>query len=192
MSPDDFNSKEFAVSLRNGSETAFTLLHKRYFLPLTSYAYRILNSENDAKEVVHTTFCKFWDNREKIEIEDSLKAYLYRSVYNNSITLLRSKKQYSKYVELGLADMYFSRIVQNPHAELKLIDSENRRIILKEINNLPAKSREVFIKCKIDGKTYNQVAQDMNISIKTVEAQMSSALKKLRKSLDWLLILIIS
>lgn len=192
MSPDDFNSKEFAISLRNGSETAFTLLHKRYFMPLTSYAYRILNNENEAKEVVHTTFCKFWDNREKIEIEDSLKAYLYRSVYNNSVSILRKKRQYSKYVELDLADMYFSRIVQNPHAELKLIDSENRRIILREINNLPTKSREVFIKCKIDGMTYPEVAKELNISVKTVEAQMSSALKKLRKNLDWLLILIIT
>ena len=192
MSPDDFNSKEFAISLRNGSETAFTLLHKRYFMPLTSYAYRILNNENEAKEVVHTTFCKFWDNREKIEIEDSLKAYLYRSVYNNSVSILRKKRQYSKYVELDLADMYFSRIVQNPHAELKLIDSENRRIFLREINNLPTKSREVFIKCKIDGMTYPEVAKELNISVKTVEAQMSSALKKLRKNLDWLLILIIT
>jgi RNA polymerase sigma-70 factor (ECF subfamily) len=191
MPADDFNSKEFAVSLRNGNESAFTLLHKQFYIPLCSYAFRILNDDTEAKEVVHSTFCKIWDNRQKIIIEDSLKAYLYKSVYNNCISLLRKKKQYEKYVELGLADLYFSRIVQNPHAELKLIDSENRRIILDAINDLPDRCREIFIKCKIDGLTYPVVAEELNISVKTVEAQMTAALKKLRKNLDWLLILIL-
>lgn len=192
MSKCDNNVNDLAISLRNGDVNAFTLLHKEFFLPLASYANRILNSESEAKEVVHTTFCKIWDNRHKIEIEDSVKAYLYKSVYNNCITQLRRKKQYQNYVELGLADLYFGRIVQNPHAELKLIDSENRSIIIREISNLPEKTRNVFVKCKIDGLSYPEVAKELNISVKTVEAQMSAALKKLRKNLDWLLILIIS
>ena len=187
----DTNSKDFLDSLRKGSEEAFTLLHNRFNLSLCSYAYRILNNDNDAKEVVHNTFCKIWDNRKTIEINESLKSYLYKSVYNNCISHLRKRKQFAKFAEQGLADLYFERIIQNPHAELRIIDSETRKIILAAIDELPKRCREIFIKCKIDGLTYPEVAEDLEISVKTVEAQMSIALRRLRKHLDWLLIMII-
>lgn len=187
----DINSKDFVASLKGGSEEVFTLLYNHYNLSLCSYAYRILNDNNDAKETVHITFCKIWDNRKSLEINESLNAYLYKSVYNNCISLLRKQKQYAKYVELGLGDLHFNRIVQNPHAELKLIDSENRKIILSAINELPQRCREIFIKCKVRGLTYPEVADDLSISVKTVESQMSIALMRLRKKLDWLLILIL-
>jgi RNA polymerase sigma-70 factor (ECF subfamily) len=186
----DTNSKEFVNSLKSGSEAAFTLLFNQFNLSLCSYAYRILNNNNDAKEIVHNTFCNIWDNRKSIEINESLKSYLYKSVYNNCISLLRKRKQYAKYVELGLGDLYFNRIVQNPHAELRIIDSETRKIILSAIEDLPKRCRDIFVKCKIDGLSYPKVAEELNISVKTVEAQMSIALKRLRKNLDWLLILI--
>ncbi len=187
----DINSKDFVAYLKGGSEEAFTTLYNHYNLHLCSYAYRILNDNGEARETVHLTFCKFWDNRKGIDINESLNSYLYKSVYNNCISLLRKKKQYAKYVELGLGDLHFNRIVQNPHAELKMIDSENRKIILSAINELPEKCREIFIKCKINGLTYPKVAEDLNISVKTVETQMSIALRRLRKKLDWLLILLI-
>jgi RNA polymerase sigma-70 factor (ECF subfamily) len=166
-------------------------LFNQYNTALCSYAYRILNDSNEAEEIVHVTFCKIWDNRKSIEISESLNAYLYKSVYNNSLTQLRKRRQYAKYVDNGLVDLYFNRIVQNPHAEMKLIDSESRKIILAAINELPERCRDVFIKCKIDGLTYPKAAEKLGISVKTVEAQMSIALKRLRKNLDWLLILIL-
>lgn len=188
MIPDD--SVDFVNALKNGSEDAFTNLFNLYNVGLCSYAYRILNDDDEAREVVHSTFCKIWDNRKQLDINESLKSYLYKSVYNNSISLLRKKNQYKKYVDQGLGDLYFNRIVQNPHAELKLIDSETRKIISSAIDELPERCRAIFIKCKIHGLSYKDVAEEMDISIKTVEAQMSIALKRLRKRLDWLLVLL--
>ena len=141
----DIKSKDFVASLKDGNEEAFTLLFNHYNLPLCSYAYRILNDNNEAQEIVHISFCKFWDNRKTIDINESLNAYLYKSVYNNCISLLRKQKQYAKYVDLGLGDLHYNRIVQNPHEELRLIDSENRKIILSAINELPDRCREIFI-----------------------------------------------
>lgn len=187
----DTGSKEFLEALKKGNEQAFTLLFNQFNLSLCSYAYRIVNNDSDAKEVVHNTFCRIWDNRKSIEINESLKAYLYRSVYNNCITLLRQRKQYAKFADQGLADLYFERIIQNPHAELRIIDSQTKKIILAAIDDLPKRCREIFIKCKIDGLSYPETAEDLNISVKTVEAQMSIALKRLRKSLDWLLLMLI-
>ncbi|MDD3034765.1 MAG: RNA polymerase sigma-70 factor [Bacteroidales bacterium] len=187
----DIGDIKFVASLNEGSPSSFTELFNHYNLRLSSYAYRILNNDNDAKEIVHITFCKLWDKRDNLEIKESLEAYLYRSVYNNCISLLRKKKQYSMFVDQEAADVYFNRIIQNPHAELKLIDSEYRKYIVSAINELPEKCREIFYKCKIEGKTYPEVAQTLDISVKTVEAQMTTALKRLRKKLDWLLILLI-
>ncbi len=187
----DTRNKEFITALKSGSEAAYTQLFNQFNLSLCSYAYRILNDNNEAKEIVHITFCKVWDNRKTIEINESLSAYLYKSVYNNCISLLRKKRQHAKYVDNGLVDLYFNRIVQNPHAELKLIDSESRKIILSAIDELPARCREIFIQCKINGHTYPKVAEELNISVKTVETQMSIALLRLRRKLDWLLILIL-
>lgn len=183
-------SKDFLASLVAGEESAFAALFNEFNIPLTSYAFRILNDKNEAREVVHITFCKLWDNHKKLEISDSIKAYLYKSVYNNSISILRKKRQYSKFTELGLGDLYFNRIVQNPHDEMRLFDSETRKIIISAINELPEKCREVFIKCKMEGEPYSKVAEDLKISVKTVENQMSIALKKLRTKLDWLMILL--
>ncbi len=187
----DINDNQFVASLVGGDELAFTTLFNRFNLKLCSYAFRILNNNEEAREVVHATFCRIWDRKSSIVIKESLESYLYKSVYNNCISHLRKKKQYGIYVELGLVDVYFNRIIQNPHAELKLIDSEYRKYILSAINELPERCREIFIKCKIEGKTYPEVAGLLNISVKTVEAQMTNALKKLRNSLDWLLILLI-
>lgn len=187
----DTSSKEFLNLLKSGSEAAFNQLFNQYNLSLCSYAFRILNNNNDAREIVLTTFCNIWEKRKSIEINESLKSYLYKSVYNNCITVLRQRKQYYKYIELGLGDLYFDRIIQNPHAELRIIDSETRKIILSAINELPKRCREIFIKCKIEGLSYFDVASNLNISVKTVETQMSIALRRLRTSLDWLLILMI-
>lgn len=68
--------KEFLSSIVDGKEEAFEVLFNEYNTPLTSYAFRILNDMNDAREVVHITFCKLWDNHRKLVINDSLKAYL--------------------------------------------------------------------------------------------------------------------
>lgn len=182
---------DFTASLIKGSEESFTMLFNHYNLKLCSYAFRILNNNEEAREVVHATFCKIWDRRQSITIKESLESYLYKSVYNNCISHIRKKKHYNIYVELMLEDVYFNRIIQNPHAELKLIDSEYRKYISSAISELPKRCREIFIQCKVQGKTYPEVAESLNISVKTVEVQMTTALKKLRNKLDWLLIMII-
>jgi len=73
----DTSSKEFITALKSGSEAAYTQLFNQFNLSLCSYAYRILNDNNEAKEIVHITFCKIWDSRKTIEINESLSAYLY-------------------------------------------------------------------------------------------------------------------
>ncbi len=144
------DSTDFIASLRSGSEEAFTILHNHYNLSLCSYAYRILGDNNEAKEVVHITFCKIWDNRKRIEITESLKSYLYKSVYIIASVCL-GKISNTINISNWVWRLYFTRIVQNPFVELKLLDSESRKIILSAINELPDRRRDIFIRCNLRG-----------------------------------------
>lgn len=188
---DCLNSEELLNAIKAGREDAFSFLFVKYYSNLFSYAYRILNDTEDAKECVQLTFCHFWDVRKGLEINDSLKSYLYRAVYNNCVSILRHKKFLAKYEVKGLLDFYFTSIVQDPQAEMRFIDSGTKQIILNSIESLPKKCREIFIKCKIKGQSYADVACDLDISVKTVESQMTIAFKKLREKLKFSLYLFI-
>ncbi|PKP00292.1 MAG: RNA polymerase sigma-70 factor [Bacteroidetes bacterium HGW-Bacteroidetes-8] len=182
------NSDALKEALKNGAHDAFVYIFNNHYDNLYSYALRILNDENDAGECVQSTFCHIWDIRERLEIRDSLRSYLYRSVYNNSISIIRKNKVLDKYEERGLADLYFSRVIQSPDAELRLTDSETRKEIIESINSLPVRCREIFIKCKVGGQSYIEVASSLEISVNTVENQMAIALKKLRERLKYLIL----
>lgn len=176
-------------AIRKGIPEAFVQIFNSYYRQLYSYALRILNDENEAQECVQFTFYHLWDIREKLVIKESIRSYLYRSVYNNSISAIRKRRVIDNYEERGLTDLYFSRVIQTPEAEIKLTDSETRREIIDSINSLPERCREIFIKCKIGGQSYSEVATLLNISVNTVENQMAIALKKLRERLKYLLFL---
>jgi len=169
------DSDALKEALKCGVDDAFVYIFNNHYDNLYSYALRILNNENDAQECVQSTFCHIWDIRERLEIRESLRSYLYRSVYNNSISIIRKKKILDSYEEKGLTDLYFSRVIQSPDAEIRLTDSETRKEIIESINSLPERCREIFIKCKIGEQSYSQVATSLEISVNTVENQMSIA-----------------
>ncbi len=108
----NINKEDFVSALKRGDEEAFTVLFKELNLPLSSYAYRILNDMDQSREVVQSTFFKIWDNRAVIDVNESLKSYMYKAVYNNCISVLRKSKRYEQFAELGLGDLYFNRILQ--------------------------------------------------------------------------------
>jgi len=182
------NNEDLLNALKAGGEEAFSFIFVKHYGNLFSYAYRILNDNSDAQECVQKTFYHMWDIRHKLEIRDSIKSYLYRSVYNNCINIIRQKKLLVKYEEKGQIDLYFSRIIQSPQTEMRLIDSETRRAILQNVGSLPEKCKEIFIRCKINGQSYAEVAGIMDISIKTVENQMTIALKRLKEKLKYFIL----
>ncbi|MHC1781091.1 MAG: RNA polymerase sigma factor [Bacteroidales bacterium] len=186
---DRLQREELIDSLKKGDEAAYAFLFAKYYPPLFSYACRIVNDHTEAEDCVQITFCNIWDARVRIDIRDSVKSYLYRSVYNTCISFLRKQKVLARYEESGELDLYFSRIIQSPNAEMRLIDSEVRTAIMNTLNLLPARCREIFIKCKIEGMSCSDVAKEMSISVSTVENQMYIAYKKLREKLNWLLLI---
>lgn len=163
----------------------FDILFKRYYRPLCLYAAHYLKGDIAASEdIVQDCFVKLWqqDHADKCSITDK-RAFLYTLVRNACIDTLR--RQHPEMTNIDPSDL--EEIISDEEA----IDrSEQEAKVWETIDALPDRCREVFLMAKRDGMTYNEIAEALNISVKTVEHQISKAMKKLRnnKNLQFVLI----
>lgn len=164
-------------------QQAFEELFRKFFPPLMAFSRRILSDEDDAREVVHQVFINLWEKRFDIDLSKSLKSYIFTSVNNRSLNVIRDRKKFSSEEipeEVGEWDV---------SAEIEAMELEDR--IRKVIDDLPERCREIFQLNRFDGLTYSEIAKQLNISVKTVENQMSKALRILREQLaEYLTILL--
>jgi len=154
---------------------AFEELFKSYFVPLISFSKRILLSEDDAREVVHQVFINLWEKWNETDHTTSLKSYLFTSVRNRSLNVIRDRKKFtSEEVPEQTGEWDVSALLEAMELEEKIRGA---------IAVLPGKCREIFELNRFDGLRYNEIANRLGISVKTVENQMSKALKILRDQL---------
>ena len=154
---------------------SFEKLFRSFFPPLMVFAKKILVDEDDAREVVHQVFISVWERRKEIDLSVSLKSYLFTSVHNRSLNVLRDRKKFSSAEVPDLAgDFDVSTVIESMELEEK---------IMEVVRSLPEKCREIFELSRFDGLKYSEIAEQLQISQKTVENQMSKALKILREKL---------
>ncbi|WP_306349761.1 RNA polymerase sigma-70 factor [Flavobacterium sp. '19STA2R22 D10 B1'] len=165
--------------IRNGNEAAFEKVFKMYFKNLHAFAYTFMKNDDIAEEIVQNVFFRIWEKRDQLQIDDSLKAYLYRAVHNESLNHLKHLKVKSSF-QLQYSDHMES---SNSDASNEMIASELENNIQKAINELPQQCRTIFQMSRYEQLKYQQIADHLNISIKTVENQMGKALKVLRSKL---------
>ena len=183
----DDNGKHLTAGLRRGKEEAFAYVFRMYYSPLLNYAGRILKDVEAANDVVQECFCRLYDRSRELRKELQVRPYLYKSVYNACMDAIKHQKVESNYINQELLDFYFSKVVETPEAEQALLDEDLKGAIQDAINKLPERCREIFVLSKVDGLSNKQIAEQLNISMKTVEAQMTTAFVRLRKELGWLL-----
>lgn len=156
-------------------QQAFEKLFRAYFTPLMAFSRKILGDEDDAREVVHQVFIKLWERRHEIDLSTSLKSYLFTAVNNRSLNVIRDRKKYS-------SEELPERMEQwDVSAELESAELEEK--IRAAIGTLPDRCREVFELSRFNGMSYGEIAKQLDISVKTVENQMTKALKILRELL---------
>ncbi len=163
----------------------FEDLFRSHFDDLCRFARQFVYDHDAAQEVVQKIFISFWENRANIDPAQSMRAYLFRSVRNRSLNYLRDHKKFrSELLDIECAD--FITPMEEPDFEL----DELRQKIQRALDSLPSKCREVFEKSRNQEMKYREIAEEMNISVKTVEVHMSKALKILREKLGvfWLFI----
>ncbi|MFO7671354.1 MAG: RNA polymerase sigma-70 factor [Bacteroidales bacterium] len=157
-------------------QDSFEKLFRSFFPPLMVFAKKILVDEDDAREVVQRVFISVWEKRQEIDLSTSLKTYLFTSVHNRSLNVIRDRKKFSS------ADVPDLAVEWDVSSVIESMELEER--IMEVIRSLPEKCREVFEMNRFDGLKYSEIAVRLNISVKTVENQMSKALKILREKLS--------
>ena len=149
----------------------------------------MVGEKEAAEDIVSDFFLKLWENREIMYITTSLQSYLYKGVFNNSLKYLEHLKVLRKYREhsqymLDNSDLFQSQTDDNPLSIL--ISQETVAEIEKVIDALPAQCKEVFSLTRLDGLSYQEIADKLDISINTVRTHITRAMTKLRESLGGL------
>jgi RNA polymerase sigma-70 factor, ECF subfamily len=173
------------TALRQGDESVFDAVFRRYYEPLCRYACRMLGGDMaEAEDLVQQSFVKLWDRRSELQLQLSVKAYLYRAVHNASLNRLRHEKIKVKYQTIKSRQLDQQHETQDTHSRELL---ERLRDALQ---TLPPQCRQIFELSRFDELKYREIAEQLDISIKTVETQMGKALRLMRTQLaDYLVLL---
>ena len=165
--------------IKKGNIKIFEKIFRKLYAPLCGYAQKILYDKDLSEEVVQDVFYNLWKNKTKLEINVSLKSYLYKWVYNKCLQIIEHNKVKEKYRQFIINRIEHFTI--NPENELELNELNNT--IKEGLNELPEQCRLIFQLSRNKGLKYHEIAKKLSISQKTVEANISKALKLLRKKL---------
>lgn len=154
----------------------FRFFFDQHYQRLCSYAFTFLKEEESCEDLVQDIFIKIWENRQDLIGSDQLKYYLFSAVRNNCLTQLQKNKKYRTVEFNDEEETNEIHIRVNEEEEA----AEPTVLIAKALDQLPPKCREVFLLSRISKQSYQQIADSLGISIKTVENQMGKALKILR------------
>lgn len=170
------DERELLARLREGDENAFVVIYDRYKSALAVRLLYLLKSDALAEEALQDLFMRVWTLRESIDPEKSFKAYLYRIATSIAYdTFRRAKRQRRVFDELAAANNgWYS------HVEEAIINAENRVLLEAMLERLPSKRRKVFMACKLEGKSYKEVAAQFAISTTTVNDHVQKATQYLR------------
>jgi len=163
--------------ITKNSFQAFDELYNRYWSKLYFSAHNVLKEQEASEDIVQEIFTQIWTKRQSIEITN-VSAYLYGAVRNLVFKHIRSG---------NIKNTYLERINLISHvndAERTLNLNELQDIYHKSLGTLPLRCREVFLLSREENLSYKEIASRLNISHKTVETQMSKALKLLRTAMD--------
>jgi len=155
------------------------MIFRSYYQPLCRYAYSFLEDKEEAEEVVQSAFITIWEKRKSMDIQTSLKSYLYRMVRNACLNVIKHEKIKQQHVthELAVTETTYESVTQKVYAtELELKISE-------AMKTLPEQCRLVFQLSRFEELKYQEIADQLQISVKTVENHMGKALKIMREQL---------
>ncbi|ALL04084.1 hypothetical protein AQ505_00390 [Pedobacter sp. PACM 27299] len=176
--------EEFLGENRENSVAVFTKLYRHYFKRLFMTSLKIVRDDYLAEEVIQDVFLRLWENENRFDQIAEFERYLYRSVGNESLNKLRNQKTQSKHYD------QFSKAASPEFVNTLLEEEELKRKIAKAIESLPPQCKTVFKMNRFEGLKYRQIAEELQISEKTVEGHIAKALKILRANLLGILLLL--
>lgn len=174
--------------LKNNDTSAFTTIFKEYYQDLVRFSFSIIKNVDASEELVQDIFLKLWENRSSLIIHNSLRSYLLKTVQNASIDWLRHANIRNKYASLVLQH---PALIGND-TENYIFKSELESDLLAALKKIPAPYAEAFSLSRVEALNYNQIAEKLGVSVRTVEVRIGKALSLLREELkDYLLTLLL-
>ncbi len=159
--------------VKSGDKKAFEKLFEIYYKHLCHFALTFIYNRDDSEDVVQKFFVRLWENRKNLELPSNTKAFLFKSVYFESMKFIRNKN-----IRLKNQTAFCT------HIQINEDDSPEYSAFLpylyKAIEKLPEKCQQIFILNKLEGLTHKEIAEYLEISVRTVENQVAIAISKLR------------
>lgn len=174
----EYSDSTVITLLQQGNEKAFERLFKDHFKSLHAYAYTFLKDNEMAEEIVQNVFCRIWEKRDQLKTDGSLKSYLYRSVHNESLNYIKHQKVKANFGVYYAGQMEHSE--EQQQASVKVMTTELQQYITAAMNELPQQCRTIFQLSRFEQLKYQQIADQMGLSVKTIENQMGKALRLMR------------
>lgn len=165
---------EFTHILKTDAQKAFGILYKEHYKPLCWYALRFVDNATDAEDIVQNTLSSLWAKREALETVLHIKPYLYTAIKNACLNFLRDKKEMYRISELDIELLELSN-------DIEADDIVKYEKVCAFITQLPPQSRKIFQLHKLDGYSYKEIAEHLNISPKTVDSHLTTTMKKIKE-----------
>jgi RNA polymerase sigma-70 factor (ECF subfamily) len=165
-------------AIKQGNEESFRKIFHAYYEGLCQYAFTLLRDMDDAEDIVQSMFLKIWEKRETLVISHTIKAYLYKAIYHQCMNQFDHRAVRLKFQEKNKADQL--SLVQSPD----VFPNELEERIIAAINTLPKQCRTIFMMSRYQEMKYAEIAKALDISVNTIENQISKALKILRAYFD--------
>ncbi len=176
---------------KSEEELAFELLFRKYYVRLCGFANKFIANSGECEEIVQEVFLNIWEKRDQLKIDHEIRPYLFKSIQNLCFNFLEHKKVVDNYY--AVIEVVYRNQTEEFNTYESVLYTELRTRADAVIGALPEQCRKIFQMSRQEGLKYNEIADKLGISVKTVETQMSRALSKLKDELrDYLTILIIS
>lgn len=180
LSPSEIKELQRRIAAYD-DEPAYKELFFLFYKPLTQFAYSFVRSTEMSEEIVSDVFIRVWEKRKQLEEIHNLRVYLYISTKNNSLKyLLKQQKQ----VAITIDELSVEIRSINADPEQLMITAEMRNRIAIAIEQLPPRCKIIYKLIKEDGLKYKEVAEILDISIKTIDNQLAIALKKISTAIQ--------
>ena len=155
------------------------LLFKQFYSVLAAYCNKYVKDSEVARDMIQDIFLKVWENRSTIDFSRPLHAYLLKSAHNQCMDYLQRVKVEKEYLQHALTEME----TQYDHLFEEIAANDMQERIEQVVENLPSQCRIIFRKSRFEGMSHQAIADELNISVRTVETQIYRALKTLKNNL---------
>jgi RNA polymerase sigma-70 factor, ECF subfamily len=173
-------NKDVVLGLKMGDTRSFSKIYHCYYSNIFHFSYKLLKSEQDAEDITQNLFMKIWEQRDLINEDLNFKSYLFQIARNDIYNMFKKRVNSLKFYNYVLQSES-----QQAECDLKFENLNMLDYIKSIINNFPPQQKLILTLYKIEGYSHNEIAQMLNLSVRTIENNVFRSLKKLRNNLNF-------